>query len=150
MIWIQIHWILIWSRILALLGSESMVTLSSLKKNVFKKLRWGKVPLKEISFLKQEYNGTGRSFLVSWVTEWWIFVYNLKSFASYLSYIYLCGSGSVFGIQIRICTWIWIQFGSEFTTLCTCSHLVRVGSSTTTQTCTLVTFPRSSSGLLYC
>ena len=40
------------------------------EKNVFKKLRWGKVPLKKISFLKQEYNGTGRSFLVSWVTEW--------------------------------------------------------------------------------
>ena len=27
-------------------------------------------------------------FFVSWVSEWWIFVFNLTSFASYLSYFH--------------------------------------------------------------
>ena len=31
--------------------------------------------------------------LVSWVSEWWIYVLNILAFASISSYIYMCGSG---------------------------------------------------------
>ena len=39
-------------------------------------------------------------FYVSWVFEWWFYVFNFTLFASNLSYLYLCGS------------WIRIQSGS--------------------------------------
>ena len=34
------------------------------------------------------------NFLVSLVSEWWIYVLNLTPFASIFSYIYMCGSES--------------------------------------------------------
>ena len=41
--------------------------------------------------------------LVSWVSRWWIYVYNLTSLSYNYSYIYLLSwSGSVFGIRIQI------------------------------------------------
>ena len=39
-------------------------------------------------------------FVVSWVSEWWINVFNVTNIVSNLSYIFRCGS--VFGRQIRI------------------------------------------------
>ena len=43
--------------------------------------------------------------LASWVTELselWIYILNLTPLVSFLSYFYMCGSGSVFWIRIRI------------------------------------------------
>ena len=42
-----------------------------------------------------------RKFLVSWVSELWIYILNLTPFESFSSYIYKCRSGSVFGIRIH-------------------------------------------------
>ena len=42
------------------------------------------------------------NFYVKVVSELWIFILNLISFAFILFYIYMCGSGSVFLIRIRI------------------------------------------------
>ena len=39
---------------------------------------------------------------VSWVSELWIYILNLKSSASILTYICMCGSESEFCIWIRI------------------------------------------------
>ena len=41
-------------------------------------------------------------FIVSWVSEWWILVFNLKTLTSNLFCFYLYESGSVLGLQIRI------------------------------------------------
>ena len=41
------------------------------------------------------------SHLPSWVSELWIYILNLTPFTSILSYIYMSGSGSVFGIRIQ-------------------------------------------------
>ena len=48
--------------------------------------------------------GTGnlKKFLLRWVFELWIYILNLISFAFILYYFYMCGSGSVFRIRIRI------------------------------------------------
>ena len=39
---------------------------------------------------------------ILWVSELWIYILKFTAFAFILSYIYMCGSGSVFGIRIRI------------------------------------------------
>ena len=44
--------------------------------------------------------GSGSRF--SWVSELLIHILNLTSFASILTYICMCGSGSVFRIRIQI------------------------------------------------
>ena len=46
-----------------------------------------------------------------WIVNFYPKSYPVWQFASILSYIYMCGSGSVFGRRIRI------QYGSGFTTL---------------------------------
>ena len=45
-----------------------------------------------------------KKFLLSWVSELWIYILNLTPcpFTSILSYFYMCGYGSVFGIRIQV------------------------------------------------
>ena len=80
---IQIHWICPFrsgSIILAQFVTGSRIMLSILRKKL-------KIFLKGL-------------FLIDWVPEWWIFVFNFEPFATKLSYFYLCGS--VCRIRIRI------------------------------------------------
>ena len=76
-----------------------------------------------ICFITYKNTWHWNKFFASRIFAWWIYVFkfNLTPFACNFSYIYLCVSGSVFGIRIRIRKgpeyWIRIQFGSESTTL---------------------------------
>ena len=60
------------------------------------------------------YISTRRTFLVNWVSKWWIYVLILTPFASILSHIYMCGITVDPNPQS---SWIRIQYGSRSTTL---------------------------------
>ena len=63
---------------------------------------------KQFSFKKYFFKTTVRvhtrkyRYLVSWAFERWIFVFILTHFAFILSHIFICWSGSLFPIRIRI------------------------------------------------
>ena len=68
-------------------------------------------------------------FLVSRVFELWIYFLNLAPLAAFLSYFYMCGSGSVFGIPV----WIRIHKAPEYgsnTDPQQCPHHMRLSLNT--------------------
>ena len=75
---------------------------SILKEKIENNFRERQLSFKFFFFLTMMKKWLLKKFLVSCVSEWWFYVYNLTSLASNLFYIYLCGSESVFGIRIRI------------------------------------------------
>ena len=84
-------------RILALFGSGSRVILENIKNNFRKKICFTKCWYQHNLILKNKMSLN--IFLLSWVSELWIYILNLAPFISILSHIYTCGS--VFGM-IRI------------------------------------------------
>ena len=101
---------------MAQFGSGSRVMLSILKKipviKIF--LRNNFIFKKSVFKTIINYISTRRTFLVNWVSKWWIYVLILTPFASILSHIYMCGITVDPNPQS---SWIRIQYGSRSTTL---------------------------------
>ena len=95
-------------------GSGSRVMLSILKEKSKLILEKNFFLLKSIFFLTFRTKCHLKKCLISWVSELWIYILNIPLFASILSFIHMCRSGSIFGIRIRIhkATEYWIHITS--------------------------------------
>ena len=100
-LWIQSNWICIRIQVRIRIQGYSIM----FRKKIYNNFR-EKQFLKMYIFLNCKKKMSSKEFFSELSRCLWIVSLNLKlnlvPFASILSYIYICGSGSVFGIRIRI------------------------------------------------